>query len=127
MIPFPIAKKVSRPSILVFLAALVLAWTGGSSASAGESAASLVAPDFEAFLSSQADCAVPTNGAAELPEQAPAGQPKSGSVTCSPYCGDPRCRGQLVGGACESAAGGTCFGPYLGRQCIDGLPWCYCA
>lgn len=122
-------KKVSRPSILVFLAALVLAWTGGSPLFAEEPIPSPVAPDFEAFLASGAECDVPAGDAAERPELFPAPQPKSGSVSCSPYCGTPMCRGELMGEYCVTSTGaaGSCYGPYLGRQCTDGLPWCYCA
>lgn len=127
---FPVAKKVGRPSILVFLAALALAWAGGSPAFAAEPPASPVTPDVETFLSSfsEADCAPPTGGAAELPELAPTGQPKSGSVLCSPYCGEAQCRGELMGEFCNTSTGpGTCYAPALGRRCTDNLPWCYCA
>ena len=121
---FPIAKKVSRPSILVFLTALVLAWAAGSPAAAGEPVPSPVAPDFEALLFSDAECDTDT---AALPELFPPAQPKTGN--CSPLCGYVQCRGMLVGEACTKSTGapGTCYGPPLGKQCVDGLPMCVCA
>jgi hypothetical protein len=122
----PVAKKLSRPLIPVFLAALVLAWAGGSSAAAEEPMPSLAAPDFEAFLVSETDCTVPASAAAELPELFPAPQPKTGN--CSPLCGYTGCRGMLVGEACTKSTGaaGTCYGPPMGKQCVDGLPMCLC-
>jgi hypothetical protein len=109
--------------LLVFLA-LALAWAGASSAIADEPVPSLVAPDLEAFLVSDADCAPPAN-TAELPELFPAPQPKSG---CSPYCGYTGCRGVLVGSICTKSTGGqgTCYGPPMGKTCADGLPMCLC-
>ena len=125
MSPFPVATKSRRLLLLVFLV-LVLAWAGGSSARADEPAPSLVAPDLEAFLVSDADCAPPTANTAELPELFPAPQPKSG--WCSPYCGYTGCRGVLVGSICTKATGGqgSCYGPPMGKTCADGLPMCLC-
>lgn len=116
----PVAKKLRRPSTLMFLAALVLAWAGASPALAEP------APDFETFLASQADCTEPAAAAAELPELFPAPQPKTGN--CSPYCGYTGCRGVLVGSICTKATGGqgTCYGPPMGKKCADGLPMCLC-
>jgi hypothetical protein len=127
MSPFPVAKKFSRTSILVVLAALVLAWTGGSSATAEEPVPSLAAPNFEAFLFSEADCIAPTENAAELPALFPQPQPR-GASNCSPLCGYVPCRGMLIGEACTKATGaaGTCYGPPMGKQCADGLPMCLC-
>lgn len=121
----PVAKKLRRPLIPVFLTALVLALAGGSSATAEEPVLSLAAPDFEAFLAS-VDCIEPAGAAAELPEMVPAPQPKTGN--CSPYCGYVGCRGVLVGEACTKSTGapGTCYGPPMGKQCVDGLPMCLC-
>lgn len=115
-------KKVCRPSILVFLATLVLAWAGGSLATAEEPVPSPVVPDFEALLLSDAEC-----DTAALPELFPLPQPKTGN--CSPLCGYTQCRGMLVGEACTKSTGapGTCYGPPLGKQCADGLPMCLCA
>ena len=119
------AKKAHRPLCLVFLA-LVLAWAGGSPAAAEEPLSRLAPPDLEAFLVTDADCVAPPADSAELPELFPAPQPKTGN--CSPYCGYIQCRGMLVGEACTKSTGaaGTCYGPPMGKQCVDGLPMCLC-
>jgi hypothetical protein len=126
MSPFPVVKKFSRALLPVFLTAVVLAWAGGSPAAAEDLLVRPAVPDFEALLLSEADCAVPTGAAAELPELFPAPQPKTGN--CSPLCGYTGCRGMLVGEACTKATGaaGTCYGPPMGKQCADGLPMCLC-
>ena len=121
----PIVKRICRPSILVVLA-LALAWAGGSPAVAAEASTRMTAPDLESFLTSDTDCVAPPAGAAELPELFPAPESKTGS--CSPYCGYVPCRGMLVGEACTTSTGaqGTCYGPPMGKKCVDGLPMCLC-
>ena len=118
MTRFPVAMKLRRPWVLIVLAALVLAGAGGSSAMAAEPAPSLAA--LEALLFSDPDCAPPA-GDVQLKDNLD-------FTNCSPYCGYVGCRGMIIGGECTTSTGapGTCYGPSLGKKCVDGLPMCLC-
>lgn len=127
MNPIPVAKP-GRPLTLVFLAALILAWAGGSSAVADDPAPS-PASDFQTLLLSTDDCALPPSASTTLPALLPASQWEDEEVpTCSPFCGYTGCRGVPVGSLCTKSTGGqgTCYGPPLGRQCADLKPMCLC-
>lgn len=115
---FSVAMKLSRRWVLVFLAALVLAEAGGSSAVAAEPGPSLAV--LEALLFSDVDCALPT-GDAQF-------KGNLDFTNCSTYCGYAGCRGMIIDGECTTSTGapGTCSGPSLGKKCVDGLPMCVC-
>lgn len=125
MNPFLVAKNLSRPLVLAALA-FVLAWAGASPATAEEPVPS---PErLEMLLFTDGDCQQPA-AAGELPELFPAGQPMTDDpVNCSPYCGYVGCRGVLTGEACTTSTGapGTCYGPTMGKKCVDGRPMCLC-
>jgi hypothetical protein len=121
---FPV---VGRPSILIFVAIVMLALVGGAPAVAEEPAPS--APVTLESLFADPNCADPASPAAVLPGLAPEALFMGEFTYCSPQCGNVGCRGAVLGFECLRINGtqGHCNGPSLGKKCLDGLPMCTCA